>query len=34
LKKYNAMEPQRFTRYYEAMASGSAVMLTHTSAVK
>lgn len=27
LKPYNAMEPERFTTYYEAMASGSAVMV-------
>ena len=27
LKPYDAMEPQRFTRYYDSMSSGSAVML-------
>ena len=27
LKPYNATEPQRFTRYYDAMSSGSAVLL-------
>ncbi|PYR93656.1 MAG: hypothetical protein DMG19_01290, partial [Acidobacteria bacterium] len=27
LKPYNAPEPKRFTGYYDAMASGSAVML-------
>jgi hypothetical protein len=27
LKPYSAAEPQRFVRYYEAMASGSAVMI-------
>lgn len=32
LKPYDAMEPQRFTRYYEGMASGSAVMLVRTEA--
>jgi hypothetical protein len=34
LKPYSAMEPQRFTRYYDAMSSGSAVMLVRTSATK
>ena len=34
LKAYNAMEPQRFTRYYDAMAAGSAVMLVRASATK
>src|SRR6266850_1835488 len=32
LKPYNAMEPQRFTRYYDAMSSGSAVMLVRATA--
>jgi len=32
LKAYTAMEPQRFTRYYDAMSSGSAVMLVRTTA--
>jgi hypothetical protein len=32
LKPYNAMEPQRFTKYYEQMASGSAVKLAAASA--
>ena len=31
LKAYNAMEPQRFTRYYDAMSSGSAVMLVRAT---
>jgi hypothetical protein len=31
LKPYNAAEPQRFTRYYDAMASGSAVMLVRAT---
>jgi hypothetical protein len=34
LKPYNAMEPQRFTRYYDAMSSGSAVLLTRASATR
>jgi len=34
LKPYNAMEPQRFTRYYEEMSSGSAVMLVRASATR
>jgi hypothetical protein len=34
LKPYDAMEPQRFTRYYDAMSSGSAVMLVRAAAVK
>ena len=34
LKPYNAAEPKRFTGYYDAMASGSAVMLTRTSTTK
>jgi hypothetical protein len=33
LKPYDAAEPKRFVGYYEAMASGSAVMLVHTTAV-
>jgi hypothetical protein len=32
LKSYNAMEPQRFTRYYDAMSSGSAVLIDRVSA--
>ena len=32
LKAYTAMEPQRFTRYYDAMSSGSAVMLVRAAA--
>ena len=32
LKSYNAMEPQRFTRYYDSMASGSGLMLDRASA--
>jgi cytochrome c551/c552 len=34
LKSYNAMEPQRFTRYYDGMSSGSAVMLVHATATR
>ena len=33
LKPYDAAEPKRFVGYYEAMASGSAVMLVRTTAV-
>jgi hypothetical protein len=33
LKPYDAPEPKRFVGYYEAMASGSAVMLVRTTAV-
>ena len=32
LKPYDALEPKRFVRYYEAMSSGSAVMLVRTTA--
>ena len=31
LKPYNAMEPQRFTRYYDAMSAGAAVMLVRVT---
>ena len=34
LKPYNAAEPQRFTRYYDAMSSGSGVMLVRATATK
>jgi len=34
LKPYNAMEPQRFTGYYDAMSSGSGVMLVRATAAK
>jgi hypothetical protein len=34
LKPYNAMEPQRFTRYYDEMSSGSAVLLVHAAATR
>jgi hypothetical protein len=34
LRPYNAMEPQRFLKYYEAMSSGSAVMLVRAVAAK
>ena len=34
LKPYNASETKRFTGYYDAMASGSAVMLVRASAAK
>jgi hypothetical protein len=34
LKSYNAMEPQRFTRYYDAMSSGSAVTVDHATATR
>ena len=30
LKAYNAAEPQRFTRYYDAMSSGSATVIART----
>ena len=33
LRPYDAAEPRRFVGYYEAMSSGSAVMLVHTSAL-
>ncbi|MBI4888097.1 MAG: hypothetical protein HY824_13460, partial [Acidobacteria bacterium] len=32
LKAYKAMEPQRFSRYYEAMSSGSALLLVRATA--
>lgn len=32
LKAYNAMEPQRFLRYYEAMSTGSAIPLARAQA--
>jgi hypothetical protein len=32
LRPYNAAEPQRFTRYYDAMSSGSAVLIGRASA--
>jgi len=31
LKPYNAEEPKRFVGYYESMASGSAVIITHAT---
>jgi len=34
LRPYDAMETQRFVRYYEETSRGSAVMLAHASAVK
>lgn len=34
LKPYDAAEPRRFTGYYDAMSSGSAVMLVRTTATK
>jgi hypothetical protein len=34
LKSYNAMEPQRFTRYYDAMSSGSAVLIDRVTATR
>jgi cytochrome c551/c552 len=34
LKPYDAMEPQRFTRYYDAMASGSGVMMARVTATR
>ena len=34
LKPYNAAEPRRFTAYYDAMASGSAVMLVRATAAR
>jgi hypothetical protein len=32
LKTYTSFEPQRFTRYYDAMSSGSAVTLVRATA--
>ena len=32
LKSYQAAEPQRFTRYYDAMSSGSAVLIARATA--
>ena len=32
LRPYKAAEPQRFTRYYDAMSSGSAVLIDRASA--
>ena len=34
LKPYSAMEPQRFTRYYDEMSSGSALMMNRAVATK
>jgi hypothetical protein len=34
LRSYEAMEPQRFTRYYDSMASGSGLMLNRASATR
>ncbi len=34
LKPYKAMEPQRFSGYYDAMSSGSAVMLLRATATR
>jgi hypothetical protein len=34
LKSYDAAEPQRFTRYYDAMSSGSAVLLVSATATR
>lgn len=34
LRTYNAMEPQRFNRYYDAMSSGSAVVLSSAAATR
>ena len=34
LKNYDAMEPQRFTRYYDEMAPGSGLMVAGTSATR
>jgi len=31
LKKYDAMEPKRFVRYYEETAAGSGVILAHAT---
>ena len=33
LKSYTAAEAQRFTRYYDAMSSGSAVVVSRATAV-
>jgi hypothetical protein len=32
LKPYDALEPKRFVRYYEATASGTGVVLVRTTA--
>jgi hypothetical protein len=34
LKSYKATEPERFTKYYESMSSGSAVMLARATATR
>ena len=34
LKSYKAFEPERFTRYYDSMAAGSALMIDRATAVK
>jgi hypothetical protein len=34
LKSYKANEPQRFTRYYDAMSTGSAVLLVRATATR
>ena len=34
LKPYKASEPERFTRYYDAMSSGSAVLLVRVTATR
>jgi hypothetical protein len=34
LKSYNAMEPQRFTRYYDAMSGGSAVLIDRVTTTR
>ena len=34
LKPYEAMEPRRFTGYYDAMSSGSGVMLVRATATR
>ena len=34
LKSYNAKEPERFTRYYDSMASGSGLMINRATATR
>jgi len=34
LKPYNAKEPQRFTKYYDAMSTGSAVTIMRVTAIR
>ena len=34
LRQYNAMEPQRFVKYYDEMAGGSGVLISKASAAR